>query len=156
MLTQSYLQSILNYNLDTGIFIWKHNNKIAGTKHRQGYIHISVNNKKYAAHRLAWIYIYGSFPKYMIDHVNGIKSDNKIINIREATANQNQHNKSLNKNNTSSVKGVHWCDLMSKWQARICVNTKRINFGYFDSLEFAELVIQEARMKYHGNFARNI
>jgi hypothetical protein len=162
MITQQKLKELLNYNQDTGIFTWisKSKNKIsigytAGTKNFYGYIIITLKGKRYRAHRLAWLYVNGKFPKNCIDHINNNPSDNRICNLREATYKENSCNQKLKKNNKSGVKGVTWHKVYKKWQARISVNSKRILLGFFDDLEFAELVINEARQKYHGEYANN-
>ena len=161
MLTQEYLKSVLNYDQETGIFTWKEKisdkiviGKIAGSNNK-GYIQIRLNKKLYFSHRLAWLYVYGEFPKYMIDHINNNPADNRICNLREATNQQNQFNRKLSKANTSGIKGVCWSKQYNKWIARIRANGKRIYLGCFDNLEFAELVVKEARNKFHGIFAKN-
>lgn len=107
------------------------------------------------AHRLAWLYIYEEFPEKYIDHINCIRCDNKIKNLRCVSKLENSWNKRITKSNTYGVKGVHWSKIHHKWCARICFNKKRIHLGFFDDLEFAELVINEARDKYHKQFARS-
>ena len=88
MITQSELKKILNYNPDTGIFTKVLKN---GTIQRRGfsyarvYIGITINRKTYLAHRLAWLYMTGEFPKYMTDHINGNTEDNSFSNLREST-----------------------------------------------------------------------
>ncbi len=163
MITQKELKSLLSYDEKTGIFTWllpRINNKIkagsvAGALHHTGYLYIGINKKYYGAHRLAWLYVYGSFPNDMIDHINGNSIDNKIDNLRLSTNTQNQYNQKISKNNTSGIKGVCWHKVAQKWSARIRFNGKRIYLGLFENLELAELVINEARNKYHGEFARN-
>ena len=161
MITQEYLKEILIYNKEAGIFTWKVNHTrksrigdIAGTLNKN-YIEIQINKKKYRAHRLAWLYEYGSFPKHNIDHIDGNPSNNKISNLREANQSQNGMNKKLHKNNNSGIKGVGWHKASKKWRARITINRIQHNLGLFDDKELAELVVMEARNKYHGKFARN-
>lgn len=157
MLTQEYLKSILDYNKETGEFFWKINkgkckkgDKI--TTKRHGYICVGIDYKTYDIHRLAWIYEYGYNPKE-IDHINNIKDDNRIANLRECTRIQNCQNRVDTKNKSSGIRNVHWHKLSGKWQVRIQHNKKRICIGLFDDLELAELVAIEARAKYHGDFA---
>ena len=82
------LREILEYQPETGLFFWKKKRngisvgQLAGGKDRDGYIRIRIDNVKYAAHRLAWMYIHNDFPKNFIDHINGIKSDNRICNLK--------------------------------------------------------------------------
>jgi hypothetical protein len=160
MLTQAELQSKLHYDSETGIFTWincgckKFNGLVAGHSNNRGYLNIHFNSKLYLNHQLAWMYIYGYIPKY-IDHINGDKHDNRIANLREATNQQNCLNKKLNKNNTSGIKGVSWYKPSKKWYAQLSINGKIKNLGYFEDIELAELVVKEAREKYHGDFANH-
>jgi hypothetical protein len=62
---------------------------VAGTLHPTGYIHIRVDGKNYQEHRLAWLYVHGKFPDNCIDHINGIKDDNRISNLRDVTTQEN-------------------------------------------------------------------
>lgn len=159
MITQNELKELLEYNVDTGIFTWKINKSpmrsgnIAGSVAKDRYTNIQINKKIYKAHRLAWLYVYGSFPNKCIDHINGNRSDNKISNLREANHSQNGMNKKMQSNNTSGVRGVYWNRNVKKWHAEVRLKGKRIYLGLFDSLELAELVVSETRLKYHGQFA---
>jgi hypothetical protein len=158
-ITQEKLKEILDYNPDTGIFTWKvPRRKIkvgdnAGYINEAGYVRLTISHKKYLAHRIAWLYVYGSIPKY-IDHINGITTDNRICNLREATHSENMCNRKVHSNNKSGIRNVVFCKKNKKWRVRLRFNNNIINIGYFDDLEFAELVAIEAREKYHGNFAR--
>lgn len=160
MITQSELKSLLNYDKETGIFTWLVNRpkrpigSIAGTKHNAGYVHIRVNNKKYLAHRLAWLYIHGEFPEFL-DHINGIRDDNKISNLRIATKTENNCNKIMPKHNTSGFKGVSWHVKNKSWQASIAVNGIQIALGSYDDFEKACQAVIIGRAKYHGDFAKN-
>ena len=89
MITQSKLKELVNYDQDTGIFTWKKRTSnrikigdIIGNLHNCGYIEMGVNGKRYLAHRLAWLYVYGYMPK-LIDHINTNKQDNRICNLYE-------------------------------------------------------------------------
>lgn len=124
----------------------------AGYIDSDGYKRTKVNKKLYGTHQIIFLMFYGYIPQ-QIDHANRNKLDNRIENLRLATISQNQHNKNIQKNNTSGIKGVSWYKRLKKWQVQIMVNKKSIHFGHFEDLELAELVITEARQKYHGNFA---
>ena len=101
MITQEYLKSVLYYDKDTGLFTWKISNKkghvkegkLAGSKDNRGYVKIQINKKDYTAHRLAWFYIYGEWPKQVIDHINRIKFDNRIENLRDVSVLENNKNR---------------------------------------------------------------
>jgi hypothetical protein len=162
MITQSELKELLHYDPDTGIFTWKIKTckkvcvgKIAGYVASNGYISFSINKKSYLAHRLAWLYVNGNFTKHTIDHINGNKKDNRIVNLREATKSENSWNRKLQVDNVSGIKGVYWHALRNKWMARIMVNNKQMYLGSFDDLKIAEKVILESRNKYHREFANH-
>ena len=92
------LRELLSYDAKTGIFYWKVGRRgtvrkgdVAGTRNKDGYVCIFVDRKNYLAHRLAWLYMYGEEPPAILDHKNGIKDDNRISNLREATNSLNIH-----------------------------------------------------------------
>jgi len=143
-LTAEQLRSILDYDPETGIFTWKASTSnrvkvgdVAGCSNGDGYLRIRLHNRLFLAHRLAWLYVYGSWPEDQLDHVNRVRTDNRISNLREVTNKQNQQNASKRSNNTSGHPGVYWCKRDSKWVAQIKHNYKRIHIGYFDDLEAA-------------------
>jgi hypothetical protein len=162
MITQEELKEFLNYDPNTGIFKWK---KIGHTSNKKigdiagglclGYVVIKLKDKQYKAHRLAWLYIYGKWPKDQIDHINGNKSDNKINNLREVNQSQNNFNRKLQKNNTTGVKGVTFNKAVKKWQVSFKINKNPMYFGVFENFEFACLIADEVREKYHKQFLRN-
>lgn len=132
MLTQEILKKHLHYDCDTGIFKWIKSDNVAGTENR-GYILIRINNNRYFAHRLAWLYVYGTFPKNDIDHINGIRNDNRLINLRDVTRSVNLQNlKKCYSNNKSGLLGVSWNKKANKWQASIGLNGKLIYIGMFN------------------------
>jgi hypothetical protein len=160
MITQKELKEILNYNSESGIFTWKNIVKPARKKVGDvagglclGYVVIGINGKIYRAHRLAWLYIYGKWPNDQIDHVNGIKNDNRLCNLRECNQSKNNYNRKMQKNNTSGIKGV--CKHKDKWMVQFKINKNVMYFGTYDDIEFAELVANEVRAKYHKEFLRN-
>ena len=136
MITQSELIELLKYNPRTGCFTWKKKTclkvvigKLAGTINSKGYIVITISRKLYRAHRLAWFYIHGVWPKDQIDHVNHVRTDNRIINLREASNLENHKNMSMAKNNTSGITGVNWNKTDRSWRASITLNLKSIHLG---------------------------
>lgn len=140
--TQSELKTVLEYNRDTGTFIWIENRgsnavigQLAGRVTANGYSYIKIGGKPYMAHRLAWLHEYGKWPTYMIDHINRNKLDNRIDNLRDVPRSLNALNSNTRSDNTSGRKGVHKSG--KRWKAAINYNTKEIIIGYFDTFEEA-------------------
>lgn len=143
MFDQSYLQSILRYSPETGIFNWigKHSKKImpgqvAGCLSKNGYIVIGIDGRIYYAHRLAWLYMTGVWPK-QVDHDDNVKHHNWWSNLRLATHQQNVLNAKRAKNNTSGRKGVSWHKGAGRWSAYIILDGKKRHLGLFDDLDEA-------------------
>lgn len=159
MITQDKLKGLLNYNPDTGVFTWvnaRGNLKagsVAGTVDYQGYVRISINERRYRAHRLAWLYVHGETLTVEIDHINGIKSDNRISNLRTATRSQNEANKIKTQKNTSGYKGVSWHKNDKKWVAHITINQKLKCLGSFSTREEAHKAYCKAANDIFGRFA---
>ena len=126
----------------------------AGCLNNSGYRIIRLNQKSYLEHRIIFALHHGYMPNF-IDHIDGNKLNNNIDNLREATKTQNHYNKSLQKNNTSGVKGVVWHKASKKWAVKLVVNKKIKNFGTYFDIEYAKFVVEAMRYKYHGNFANN-
>lgn len=156
-LTAKYLRKIMNYDPDTGLFTWaierrpspfKPGDK-AGCKEGKGYISIKIDGASHKAHRLAWLYTTGKWPKDQIDHRNRIPDDNRFENLRECNTAENCQNQGLRSNNTSGFQGVHWRKDSRKWIARIMVNMKSIHLGYFDNAKEAGAAYAEAKAAYH-------
>ena len=125
---------------------------VVGGINSKGYLRTCIACKSYKVHRLIFMMFYGYMPTE-IDHVNGIKTDNRIENLRKANHSQNQSNKSKTKRNSTGKKGI--TSEYGKWRVRVGINKKTINVGIFEDLELAELVATEARSKFHGNFAKH-
>jgi len=138
-LTQDRLKELLDYDPETGEFVWKISKRgiragsVAGTLKPIGYICIRVDGKLYRAHRLAWLYTYGYFPENQIDHLNGIRDDNRITNLREVSQFCNMQNQKTRSDNTSGFPGVCWRKQRRKWKAQIQIQGKRYGLGYYDT-----------------------
>lgn len=137
ILTQARLRELFSYDPNTGIFISRTKRgrfcagTMMGTLNQGGRIQIHIDHKKHFAHRLAWLYVKGEWPSHEIDHINGIPTDNRIANLRQATTKQNAENREKQSNNTSGHKGVTWSNKSQKWQAQICHHGKRKHLGVF-------------------------
>lgn len=160
-ITQEELKSLLDYNSDTGIFTWKVQNGPrarvgypAGTT--DGYVRIKINGILYLAHRLAFLYETGVWPKDQIDHINHIRSDNRFSNIREVTHSENKRNVPIRSDNTSGVTGVFWDKSINKWVSQIMFDNKSVYLGSFNTISEAMKARSDAEIKYgfhenHGN-----
>lgn len=140
-LTAERLREVLSYDPDTGIFTWRIPRKkcavgmVAGSPEIGRYIRIKIDYELHYAHRLAWLYMTGFWPTCQVDHRNLDKSDNRWVNLREATQKQNSEN--VRHRNKHGHRGIHYHKQSGLWHARITHNLKRISLGYFHSIEEA-------------------
>jgi hypothetical protein len=142
----------LVYNPSTGYFYKKQDPlKRLGTLNKNlGYIVFRHNNKLHYAHRVAWEITYGFKPPKHIDHINRIKTDNRIVNLRLVDDLVNNRNRlEPNKNNSSGFIGVTKPKHTKKWAASITVNYKRIHLGYYKTAREAHSAYLEAKKFYH-------
>lgn len=178
LITHDYLLSILDYNPETGIFVWrprtpdmfksgkqskrhtcntwnsKWPGKIAGLINSAGHIQICINSRLYLAHRVAWFYVYGEWPKSILDHKDGNRKNNKISNLRLANFSKNGANSKTPITNSSGYKGVSFKKDKKKYRAQIKVNGVYKHLGYFKDPEKAYKAYCRAAKKNHGEFAR--
>lgn len=131
------------------------NSRYAGKETAQfkngwGYQLISILGVKHIAHRVVWAMCHGEWPDGEIDHINRNPSDNRIENLRIATATENARNKGDYANNKSGYRGVTWHKSSSKWMAQIKVFKKNIHLGLFNDPAEAGAAYQAAREKYFG------
>jgi hypothetical protein len=149
MITQQ--QALDTFEYREGKLYWKVMKSIrikvgdeAGACDGLGYRVIRFNGKLYRTHHLVYLMHKGYLPK-LLDHINRNRSDNRIENLREATASQNACNR--------PAKGVYWKSQIKHWCVEIQVNKVKHYFGIFKDFELAELVAKMAREKLHGQFA---
>ena len=137
------LREQLSYDANTGVFTWLKSNLIAGTKTRLGYTVIRIKKVAFFAHRLAWLYVYGRFPKNQIDHINGDPSDNRIINLRDVTPLENNLNRKMFRE--GAIVGCTFEPLKKKWKAKIRVKNKVYYLGYFKTKHEALSQLEKAK-----------
>lgn len=158
-LTAEHLREVLEYDPETGVFRWRvaagrwgriPAGTVAGSVSKvHGYIHIHLDGVVQNAHRLAWLYTTGEWPKDQIDHVNRDRADNRFCNLREATTAQNMENKRRYRSNTSGHPGVHWRSFCGLWQARIGIAGKRVSLGHWPTVEEAAAAYVAAKAQMH-------
>lgn len=163
-LTQQEASFFVSYDPENGKFFCKKRRHKTGIidggyeigGHKNGYIQIPVAGKLYRAHRIAWLLMTGEFPPKgkEIDHITGVRDDNRWCNLRLADRCQNNMNMGLSKANKSGVRGVSWCSEKNKWDVRIRANKKLILLGRFAVFEDAVKARQEAERQHHGEFVR--
>ena len=177
-LTVEVLRDILSYNHETGDLFWKHrsddffesttrsakgqasnwnannaNKKALNNIDRDGYFRGSIFSKNYRAHRIVWAIHYGTIPDKFIDHINGIKTDNRISNLRLVNNQENSKNQAKRQKNTSGYIGVTWHKKAKKWIAQITIDYKNVYLGIFESKNDAITARLKAEKKF--NFHEN-
>ena len=164
MVTRDKLKEIFDYNPENGLFIRLVRTapiapagRIAGSLKDTGYINIVIKGRPYKAHRLAWLYVYGEWPEGEIDHINHIKHDNRIANLRDVSKSENMRNVSIRKSNTSGVIGVTQYPDGKRWRADIRVDSKTMFLGLFDTKEEAitERIKANIKYGYHKNHGKS-
>jgi hypothetical protein len=158
------LRSALHYDPLTGLLTWRvrvdapnrTNSRFAGrtirTQNGSGYIYVCFRRTRMGAHRVAWAIYHGAWPDREIDHINGIKADNRIANLRLATSSQNKAARPVQRNNVAGIKGVR---LRSggRWQAIIRQGGRQIHLGMFDTAQEAATAYIVAAERLYGDFA---
>ncbi len=167
------LRQLLRYEPDTGKLFWlprgqewfpdlrrkcvwnaRYSGKEALTAISLGYCVGRVLDRQVTAHRVAWAIAYGNWPDLDIDHINRIRSDNRLCNLRLATTSENMRNRALQRNNTSGHKGV--TAVGTKWQAQIQVHGESLYLGSFTSKAAASEAYASASAMFHGEFGRTV
>ena len=148
MITYEEANRLLEYNAETGVLTWKVHQgrafigKPAGHSRSDGYLRLKTGGKMYLLHRLVWLLYTGSFPEGELDHINQIKTDNRIENLREVTRSENMKNTKSSKN-TSGYRGVVWDKDRSKWTATVSKDSKRMHIGQFNTALEASIAYEE-------------
>jgi hypothetical protein len=158
-LTADFVREVFDYDPHTGAIKWrvKYSRKVnagmpAGYLDSGRYVRIRIKGRAYAAHRIAFLYMHGRWPTEFLDHVNGDKTDNRLVNLRECSSAQNNSNRPYTRPTRAGVKGVRLTPNGS-YEARISANGRRIYLGKYDDAESAKAAYQSAALKYHGEFA---
>ena len=167
------LRELLRYEPGTGKLYWKERPRECFSSDRtwkawntryadqraftsaedRGYLRGAVFGTLFLAHRVAWAIAHGCWPEQDIDHINGDPSDNRLMNLREATRVENTRNRGKQRNNTSGYKGVGFHKASRKWRSYIVTSAGQKDLGLFNSPEEAHAAYVAAANKYHGEFA---
>lgn len=152
------LKSMFDYNPETGALIWTKRlsnstpvGKQVGSKDTKGRLRVQIRERTYAVHHICFAMYHGRWPLEQIDHINRVKTDNRIVNLREATNAQNARNRKHTKPNNSGYKGV--CLHHGRYMARIMINGVKKHLGMFSDPVEAAKAYDEAALLYHGEFA---
>ena len=163
MLKADRLRALLRYDPDTGRWTWLVNHgrwgRIpagigTGTTNTHGYRVIRVDGRNYLCHRLAFLYMTGEWPREEVDHRDMDRSNDRWVNLREATKSENSMNRSVQANTKSRRKGVQWMEANKKWRAYIREDRKFRHLGLFNTIDEASTAYAEAANRLHGEFAR--
>lgn len=155
-LTQARLRELLHYDPETGVFTRLVARKgpkawvgcVAGSPDRKGYTSIVIDQERHAAHRLAWFYVHGSWPDGQIDHINGVKDDNRLANLRVVSNQVNgQNSRVARSSNRVGLLGVTpW---KKRFRASIYINGRSVYLGLFAEPEQAHAAYVEAKRQIH-------
>lgn len=148
---------LLSYCPESGVFRWTSHygghapGDVAGWDHSSGYLVVSVFSVKAYAHRLAFAFQTGAFPKGVVDHINGDRKDNRIANLRDVSQRVNTENRvsPTNPNSASGLLGVHWNSKKGKWSAQIKSFGRKKHLGFFDDKQEAHRVYIESKRVLH-------
>lgn len=136
------LRLLFKYDPNTGVITKLPADLPVGYDSGRGYLRTSINNKKLLLHRLAWFLTFGKFPNADLDHINGDRKDNRLVNLREATRAENLQNQ-------TKAKGFYWFSPVKKWKVSIKKNYKEHHIGYFDTELDARAAYMRAKKELH-------
>jgi hypothetical protein len=157
-LTAERLRALLSYDARTGVLtrIVRTSNRCrvgdtAGSLTFYGYLSVCVDGKDHFAHRLAWLYMTGEWPRGNIDHIDGDKTNNRWSNLRDVDQAVNMQNlRAAHKDSTTGLLGVSYCKERRRWYARIYARGHRASLGGFSSAEDASAAYQAAKKRHHS------
>lgn len=158
-ITQERVKQVFSYDEKTGDLFWRVNKsscvrvgRKAGSVNARGHVNVHLDGIMCAAHQLVYLMFHGHVPKE-IDHINRVKTDNRIENLRECTSTGNKGNIGLLSNNKSGFRGVSFNNRSQMWHAQIKIKGKQTYLGRYDDPKEAALVYNEAAKKHFGEFA---
>jgi len=120
----------------------------------RNYVRTVIEGHAIQLHRLAWLLHHRALPTCLLDHINGDRSDNRLVNLRQVTSMQNNWNRGAMSNNTTGTLGVAWCNTKKRFRASIFCAGKATHLGYFRTIEQATDARLKAEKEFFGEFAR--
>lgn len=170
-----FLRKLLRYEPETGRLFWRErttdmfedgvrfsadqncrrwNALLAGKEaftagKRGDYKRGSIFKRTNLAHRVCWAIHFGRWPLFDVDHVNGDKWDNRIVNLRDISSGENMKNMPRRRDNSSGVTGVYWCGRDNRWCAHIRINGRGKNLGSFNEFDDAVSARKAAEREYN-------
>lgn len=150
-LSADRLRELLQYNPDTGHFTNRSGRQVGFLVPPKNYMRILVDGRQWLAHRLAWLYVHGRWPHEQIDHINGVKTDNRLVNLREVSPEVNMQNvRGPKKNNKyAGLLGAHWDSRHGRWVSQLSIKGKNRYLGRFDTPEQAHAAYIAAKRRLH-------
>lgn len=158
-LTQDRLKEVLSYDPETGEFTWRSTgpgrrpNRKAGSKNNLGYMVVTIDRQFFLVHRLAWFYVTGAWPKKQLDHINGDRTDNRFVNLRETDWQGNQQNLPAT-NGKGRLRGATKLNnptfRSTKYAANIKHNRQQIYLGIFSTEQEAHEAYLKAKAELHA------
>lgn len=161
--SQVFLNELFRYEPETVFLSWKVSKASAariggkvGCINENGYLRVTIDYVSYTVHRIIYKMTHGVDPIH-IDHINGVRDDNRIENLRSVTVSENSRNQKKSKANTSGHTGVYRCRRSNKWYTQITINFKTKTLGYFHDKQDAIKARKQAEIKYgfHKNHGRD-
>jgi len=169
-ITVDFVRESFSYCAETGVLTWKikpidhfssenrmiwwnnrYSGKVAGCAFRNQYLNASLHKSLIGCHRIAWMITYGEIPDgHEIDHINGVKTDNRIQNLRAVPRSKNCHNSKMHKRNPLSLKGVNFLKKNRNYRASIGLNGKTVHLGVFPTKGLAALAYAKEAVRLHG------
>jgi hypothetical protein len=157
MITQEIAKELFSYDPETGELVWKKSTgpkpiagRVVACDARTGYMRVQIFNKDYLAHRVIWLYVHGEWPDGFIDHINGKRNDNRLVNLRVVSVAENARNqRKAQKSNSTGFLGVSRY-YKGRFRASICKDKKVKQLGIFNTPEEAHQAYLEAKRELHS------
>jgi hypothetical protein len=154
-ITPDMIRAEFSYDPETGI-VCKKTTGHSGWKRGNGYVQVNAFGHVMLAHRVAFVVHHGRWPANGIDHINGNPSDNRMVNLREATGSENMRNQRVRSDSKTGVPGVCWLRKKNRYAAVVWVGRKQIHIGYYKTIKEATDARIAAELKYHGEFSARL